>query len=54
MHVHVQYEDQVKDLPLLVVETEGPSLLGRNWLEKIHLNWAQIAYCSISGLMLSL
>lgn len=29
-------------LPLLVVKGEGPSLLGRNWLKELQLNWQQI------------
>ena len=29
-------------LPLLVVKGEGPSLFGRDWLTKIHLNWGAI------------
>ena len=33
--VQVSYED----LPLLVVRGTGASLLGRNWLQKICLNW---------------
>ena len=31
------------NLPLVVVEGSGPPLFGRNWLEKIQLNWAEIA-----------
>ena len=54
MSAHVQYGTQVQDLPLLVVEGEGLTLLGRNWLDKIHLNWVQIAYHSVYGLGLSL
>ena len=30
-------------LPLLVVKGSGPPLFGRNWLESIQLNWAEIA-----------
>ena len=37
--VLVKYGNQETTLPLLVVKGEGPSLLGRNWLEKIQLNW---------------
>lgn len=50
MSAHMHYGTQVQDLPLLVVEGDGPTLLGRNWLEKIHLNWMQIAYHSASNL----
>ena len=38
--VHVEYGDQEAVLPLLVVKGKGPSLLGRNWLDK--LNWYEI------------
>ena len=31
------------NLPLIVVEGSGPPLFGRNWLEKIQLNWDEIA-----------
>ena len=30
-------------LPLTVVEGQGPSLFGRNWLEKVKLDWTEIA-----------
>ena len=30
------------DLPLMVVPGSGPSLLGRNWLSRLELNWAEI------------
>ena len=38
----VQNADQVY-LPLIVVEGQGPSLFGRNWLEKVNLDWREIA-----------
>ena len=31
-------------LPLVVVKSDGPTLLGRNWLAKIKLNWDKIHY----------
>ena len=34
----VYYKGQEEDLPLLVVEGYGPSLLGRNWLSRIKLD----------------
>ena len=40
--VQVSYEDQLEELPLLVVRGTGASLLGRNWLQKIRLNWQGI------------
>ncbi len=40
--VTVQYRDQVQQLKLLVVAGEGPSLLGRNWLQVLRLDWRQI------------
>ena len=40
--VHIQYETQEATLPLLVVPGDGPSLIGRNWLQEIKLNWSDI------------
>ena len=47
MPVHVQYGGQKQDLSSLIVQGDGPTLLGRSWLEKIRLNWTQIAYHSV-------
>ena len=40
--VKVAYKTQIKDLPLLVVAGEGPSLLGRNWLAVLKLDWHEL------------
>jgi len=37
-----KYNDQEVSLPLVVVERNGPPLLGRNWLQKIVLDWKEI------------
>ncbi len=42
MDTQVTYNSQSMMLPLLVVEGKGPSLLGRNWLEKVRLDWPRI------------
>ena len=42
--VDVVYGSQRETLPLLVVSGNGPSLLGRDWLLKIRLDW-QSLYC---------
>ncbi|XP_014675469.1 PREDICTED: uncharacterized protein K02A2.6-like [Priapulus caudatus] len=42
MMVKVEYQKTECTLPLVVVDSEGPLLLGRNWLAHIKLNWAQI------------
>ena len=44
--VRVEYNNQVKDLTLHVVKTQGPALFGRDWLHKIQLDWKRI--CPIS------
>ncbi|XP_033993597.1 uncharacterized protein K02A2.6-like [Trematomus bernacchii] len=40
--VKVKYRHQRRYLPLIVVKGDGPSLLGRGWLEEIHLSWKKI------------
>ncbi|XP_043235721.1 uncharacterized protein K02A2.6-like [Amphibalanus amphitrite] len=40
--VDVQYEGQMKKLPVYVVGGNGPCLLGRNWLHEIKLNWSSL------------
>ena len=42
LHVHVNYGDQKAPLVLLVVDGEGPALIGRNWLRYIRLDWKRI------------
>ena len=41
-NVHVQCEGQTAMLPLIVVKGAGASLIGRNWLEHIRINWAAV------------
>lgn len=40
--VPVKYEKQNVTLPLVIVKGDRPALLGRNWLEKIQLDWPNI------------
>ncbi|KAI2645031.1 Transposon Tf2-9 polyprotein [Labeo rohita] len=40
--VPVQYEKQNVTLPLVIVKGERPPVLGRNWLEKITLDWPKM------------
>ena len=40
--VTVEHNNQRVQLDLLVVAGNGPSLMGRNWLESIHLDWPHI------------
>ena len=37
--IDVAHGDNKAQLPLLVVDKVGPSLLGRNWLACFHLDW---------------
>lgn len=47
MKVQVRYGKQCKPLVLRVVEGNGPSLFGRDWLEQLRLNWKQIGAVSV-------
>ena len=40
--VEVTYKRQKKSLSLLVVAGEGPSLLGRDWLAELQLDWREL------------
>ena len=40
--VEVQYEQQRVKLPLVIVDGNGPTLFGRQWLDSIKLNWKSI------------
>ena len=42
MNVDVKYGKQSARLPLSVVDTGGPNLIGRNWLQKFKLNWNEV------------
>ena len=48
IEVNVEYENQNAKLILTVVAGEGPSLLGRNWLKLIRLNWHSIKLVNAS------
>ena len=50
MAAHVQYHDQSYTLPILIVDGDGPPLLGRNWLNKLKLNWGSLAYSSAASM----
>ena len=40
--VDVAYKGQSKTLSLLVVAGQDPSLLGRNWLKELQLDWQEL------------
>ena len=40
--VPVEYQGQSLNLPLIVTEGDGPSLLGRDWLSALRLDWKSI------------
>ena len=52
MNVEVVYGHQQITLPLLVIKGNGPSLLGRDWLSQLMLNWREI--CTVNTVQDSL
>lgn len=42
LKVMVELNNQKETLDLLVVNNEGPTLMGRNWLQQLKLNWKEI------------
>ena len=47
IEVNVEYENQNAKLVLTVVAGDGPSLVRRNWLQLIRLNWREIKVVNI-------
>ena len=52
VNVNVSFPEQNQELQLLVVTGDGPSLLGSDWLSKIHLNCAELYHTQQSSLTL--
>ena len=48
--VRVHHGGQDINLPLTVVKGNGPSLLGRDWLEHLRTDWEQVCQISASAL----
>ena len=46
--VTAKSENCTSTLPLLVVEGNGPSLMGRNWLTELCLDWKTVHAMSLS------
>ena len=42
LEVEVVYKHQRARLPLLVAKEKGPSLIGRDWLQTLRLDWKEI------------
>ena len=47
--MQVEYKNQHECLPLLVVKGCGSSLLGRNWFQKVRLDWPEIHQLQETG-----
>ena len=45
---NVQFKTQQETLPLLVVDGDGPNLLGRDWLHKIKLDWQELYHTQVT------
>ena len=47
---NVQYKSQAVQLPLIMVEGKGPTLLGRSWLKHLQLDWHEIKHVTSDSL----
>ena len=47
--IPVRYGSQTKELDLIVVQGDGPSLFGRNWLDHFQLDWRTIGLAMLDG-----
>ena len=45
----VDCKQQKMKLPLLIVQGDGPSLFGRNWLKSIKLDWKEIKHVTVQA-----
>ena len=45
----LDYKQQKVKLALLIVQGDGPSLLGRNWLKSIELDWNDLKYVTVQA-----
>lgn len=50
VEVVVNYYNQNYRLPLLVLSEKGPNLVGRDWLEKVRLDWLNVRRSAQPGL----
>ena len=48
--VHAKHGVNSATLPLMVIDLPGPSLLGRNWLESLRLDWSKLHFLHDSSL----
>ena len=46
MQAQVHHDNQSAQLSFVVVKGDGPSLLGRDWLSSLNLNWHEVYYHS--------
>ena len=42
LEVTVEHNGNRKQLPLIITKGDGPSLLGRNWLAELRINWGSV------------
>ncbi len=47
IRVQAKYGKQEKPLMLVVIEGSGPTLIGRNWLEQLRLDWKKIGAIAV-------
>ena len=45
----LDYKQQKVKLPLLIVQGDGPSLLGKNWLKSIKLDWKDLKHVTVQA-----
>ncbi len=51
VQVHIEYDGQTAQLTLIIVKGDGPTLLGRDWLSAIRLDWPQTSSSKLQALL---